>query len=239
MKYHPDPKYMQRQNQITSSMRAVLVDWLVDVHRAYRMLPETLYLTVNVLDRFLSEKIVGKSKLQLVGVTALLIASKYEEIYPPCLKSFFKLCRGAYTSDEILRMEQIMLGTLNFNITVATPYPFMERLFKVSPASSESMKLAYLLSEIALLDCNNMLNFQPSIVAASCVYMGRVMAGEEGWTDYMGHYSGYLKEDLKKCCRVLSQLVQEVYRKRSFKSSISKYSKVSNLLPNALSKIEF
>ena len=76
----PNPHYMEFQTEIQWSMRAVLMDWLVQVHGRFALLPETLFLTVNYVDRFLSAKIVSIGKLQLVGATALLIASKYEEM---------------------------------------------------------------------------------------------------------------------------------------------------------------
>lgn len=78
-------------------MRAILVDWLIEVHLKFKLLPETLYITVNVIDRFLEKQKVSKSRLQLVGVTALFIASKYEEIYPPELKDFVYITDGAYS----------------------------------------------------------------------------------------------------------------------------------------------
>jgi hypothetical protein len=59
-------------------MRAILIDWLIDVHLKFKLLPETLYITVGIIDRYLSLHTVARSKLQLVGITALFVASKYE-----------------------------------------------------------------------------------------------------------------------------------------------------------------
>ena len=77
------PTYMTQQTDINQKMRAILIDWLVEVHLKFKLYPETLYLTINLIDRFLEKKLVLRSKLQLVGVTAMLLASKYEEIYAP------------------------------------------------------------------------------------------------------------------------------------------------------------
>ena len=87
-------------------MRSILVDWLVEVHLKFKLVPETLYLTVNIIDRYLSLTSVTRPKLQLVGVTALLIASKYEEIYPPELRDLVYICDRAYSKSEILKMEE-------------------------------------------------------------------------------------------------------------------------------------
>lgn len=81
-------------------------------------MPETLYLTVNLIDRFLEAKQVTRKHLQLVGVTAMLVASKYEEIWAPEVRDFVYISDRAYTRDQILNMEKIMLNTLRFNLTV-------------------------------------------------------------------------------------------------------------------------
>ena len=86
-------------------MREILTDWLIEVHLKFKLLPETLYLTVNLIDRFLSTTQIMRNKLQLVGVTAMLIASKYEEIYPPIVNDFVYITDNAYTREEILQME--------------------------------------------------------------------------------------------------------------------------------------
>ena len=83
-------------------MRTVLVDWLIEVHLKFKLLPETLYLTVNLIDRDLALESVSRKRLQLVGVTAMLIASKYEEIYPPEIKDFVFVTDQAYNRDDVL-----------------------------------------------------------------------------------------------------------------------------------------
>ena len=83
-------------------MRTVLVDWLIEVHLKFKLLPETLYLTVNLIDRYLALESVSRKRLQLIGVTAMLIASKYEEIYPPEIKDFVFVTDQAYNRDDVL-----------------------------------------------------------------------------------------------------------------------------------------
>jgi cyclin B len=97
--------YMIKQNDINEKMRAILVDWLIEVHYKFKLLPETLFLTVNLIDRYLEKEIIHRTKLQLVGVTAMLIASKYEEIYAPEVKDFVYITDRAYQKEEILRQE--------------------------------------------------------------------------------------------------------------------------------------
>jgi len=108
---------MKRQSDITESMRAILVDWLIDVHLKFKLLNETLFLTVNILDRYLSVvSNLARSKLQLVGVASMLISTKYEEIYPPTVKDYVYITDSAYTKEEILKMESHILSALDFNI---------------------------------------------------------------------------------------------------------------------------
>ena len=95
------PGYMENQPHINERMRSILVDWLVEVHLKFKLVPETLYLTINLIDRFLQKEDVSRPKLQLVGVTSLLIASKYEEIYPPELRDLVYICDRAYTKTEV------------------------------------------------------------------------------------------------------------------------------------------
>ena len=99
----PNAHYMDNQQEIQWSMRSVLMDWLVQVHHRFSLLPETLFLCVNYIDRFLSCKIVSLAKLQLVGATAIFIAAKYEEINCPSVQEIVYMVDGGYTVDEILR----------------------------------------------------------------------------------------------------------------------------------------
>lgn len=125
------PGYMKNQPDINEKMRAILIDWLVEVHLKFKLYPETLYLTVNLIDRFLEKEIVHRQHLQLVGVTSMLIASKYEEIYAPEVRDFVYITDKAYTKDEILKMEGRMLTKIEFNVTAPSSYRFLEQFCKV------------------------------------------------------------------------------------------------------------
>jgi cyclin B len=106
----PKIGYMNNQNDINEKMRAILVDWLIEVHHKFKLLPETLFLTINLIDRYLERQVIHRTKLQLVGVTAMLIASKYEEIYAPEVRDFVYITDKAYEKDEILKQEYDLLS---------------------------------------------------------------------------------------------------------------------------------
>lgn len=95
------PGYMERQPCIDGRMRSILVDWLIEVHLKFKMVPEALYLTINLVDRYLELKEIERPNLQLLGVACLLIGSKYEEIYPPDLRDLVYICDRAYTRSDV------------------------------------------------------------------------------------------------------------------------------------------
>ena len=103
-----EANYLQKVQLVTEvkdTSRAFLVEWIIDVHRKFRLLPETLYVTVFLIDRFLSLKQIKKSQLHILGVTSLLISTKYEEIYPPDLKDLLSVSENKFLRAEVLAME--------------------------------------------------------------------------------------------------------------------------------------
>jgi len=151
-------------------MRAILVDWLVEVHAKFRLSPETLFLCVNILDRYCTIVHVKRSRLQLVGVTALLLASKYEEIHPPEVRDFVYITDRAYTRQDVLEMEQDILHELKFHLTVATAYPFLERYLQLVKASTLTKHCANYFLERTLQE-HNFLDYRPSLTAVSAVIL--------------------------------------------------------------------
>ena len=103
-----EANYLQKVQLVTEvkdTSRAFLVEWIIDVHRKFRLLPETLYVTVFLIDRFLSLKQIKKRQLHILGGTSLLISTKYEEIYPPDLKDLLSVSENKFSRAEVLAME--------------------------------------------------------------------------------------------------------------------------------------
>merc|ERR1719473_1289863 len=123
----PRHDYMDLQPDLNAKMRAILVDWLVEVAMKYKLKSETLFATVNIVDRYLEKRQVPRQQLQLVGVTGMLIAAKFEEIYPPHVKDFVYITDRAYTHQEVINMEISMLAALDFSICTPTVAHFLER----------------------------------------------------------------------------------------------------------------
>ena len=123
-----NPNYMQEQKDINEKMRIILIDWLIEVHLKFKLLPETLFLTINFIDRYLQKNQTPRDKLQLIAVSSLLIACKYEEIYPPEISSFVYITDNAYKKEDILDYELKILASLDYDVTYPTPLRFLEIL---------------------------------------------------------------------------------------------------------------
>jgi cyclin B len=196
------PVFMESQPHINERMRSILVDWLVEVHLKFKLVPETLYLTVNLIDRFLERKEVSRPKLQLVGVTSLLIASKYEEIYPPELRDLVYICDRAYTRHEILEMEEEILKTLEYQITVPSAHAFLVRFLKAAHADKKIVQLScYLLD--STLPSYQLNNYLPSQLAAAAVFIARRTVGRNSWSPTLLRYAMYCEEEIAPVARAL------------------------------------
>lgn len=186
---------MAHQTDVNAKMRAILIDWLLEVHFKFKLLPETLYLTVNIIDRYLERKPVVRTKLQLVGVTAMLVASKFEEIYPPEVKDFVFITSNAYTHDDILDMEARMLNTLRFEVTVPTAWAFLARYTKVGMLDSRTKLLAQYFVERCLQEYD-MLRFLPSLQASAALFAAMRTQGTGVWSPTLAEYTGYTEADI-------------------------------------------
>ena len=197
------PVYMnETQTHINEKMRAILVDWLVEVHMKFKLSPETLFLTVNLIDRYLERCEVLRSQLQLLGVTCLMIATKYEEIWPPAVQELVYICDNAYTRTQIIKMETQVLQTLEYQITQPSAHTFLVRYLKAGHADKEMSQLACYLLDGTLLSYS-MLEYTPSQLAAAAVFLARHASQRYPWSPTLLKYSGYLEEDIKSVARAL------------------------------------
>jgi len=229
--------YMSGQKHITSKMRAILIDWLVDVHLKFKLMPETLFLTVNMLDRFLQAKVVDCNKLQLVGVTCMLLASKYEEIYFPEIRDFVYITNNAYNRRQILKMEEVVLNVLRFNLTVPTTNCFVKRFIKAAnlDTCSKLKPMASYLGE-RMLQEYDMLAFRPSIIAATAVSMSLSFLRQKPWHATLTHYTGYNPSDLVKCKAKMTEILRTSHSHKAVakKYSSSRYERVSVYVQDCL-----
>ncbi|XP_057580975.1 G2/mitotic-specific cyclin-B2 isoform X2 [Hippopotamus amphibius kiboko] len=167
-------------SDVNGRMRAILVDWLVQVHSKFRLLQETLYMCVAIMDRFLQVQPVSRKKLQLVGITALLLASKYEEMFSPNIEDFVYITDNAYTSSQIREMETLILKELKFELGRPLPLHFLRRASKAGEVDVEQHTLAKYLMELTLVDYD-MVHYHPSKVAAAASCLSQKVLGQGKW----------------------------------------------------------
>lgn len=239
-KHLPKWNYMSKQPDITHSMRAILVDWLVEVAEEYKLQTETLYLAVSYIDRFLSYMSVQRAKLQLVGTACMFIASKYEEIYPPDVGEFVYITDDTYNKRQVLRMEHLVLKVLGFDLSTPSSHLFVSQLGEMSHSDEKTTHLAMYLNELSLMSGEDFLRYSPSLVAAASVALARHTLGSEPWPETVAMSSGIAVAELQECLLALHQVYtmaedcpQQAIREK-YKSS--KYHSVSDIPPPSISR---
>ncbi|KAI1006208.1 G2/mitotic-specific cyclin-4 [Podosphaera aphanis] len=217
----PNAHYMDLQTEIQWSMRSVLMDWLIQVHHRFSLLPETLFLCVNYVDRFLSCKIVSLGKLQLVGATAIFVAAKYEEINCPSVSEIVYMVDGGYTVEEILKAERFMLSMLQFELGWPGPMSFLRRISKADEYDLETRTLAKYFLEVTIMD-ERFVGSPPSYIAAGSHCLARLMLKRGDWSKKHVYYSGYtwtqlrpLVAMIKECCENPQKHHNAVFEKYS------------------------
>ncbi|KAA8546435.1 hypothetical protein F0562_002826 [Nyssa sinensis] len=212
-KKRPSTDFMERiQIDINASMRAILIDWLVEVAEEYRLVPETLFLTVNYIDRYLSGNILNRQRLQLLGIACMMIAAKYEEICAPQVEEFCYITDNTYLKEEVLQMESAVVNYLKFEMTAPTAKCFLRRFVRAAEGMNKvpSMQLECLASyftELSLLEYS-MLCYAPSLIAASATFLAKfiLVPSEIPWTSTLRHYTLYKSSDLCDCVKALQCL---------------------------------
>jgi len=214
----PNPNYMETQGELEWKMRGILVDWLLEVHTRFRLLPETLFLAVNIIDRFLSRKMVQLDRLQLVGVTAMFIASKYEEVLSPHVQNFRHVADDGFTEAEILSAERFILSTLDYDLSYPNPMNFLRRISKADNYDIQTRTLGKYLLEIGCLD-HRFIQHPPSLVAAASIYLSRMVLDRGDWVRSpmpspmlfanmsqdatLAHYAGYTEQEVEPVFKLM------------------------------------
>lgn len=210
VKLAPDPNYMSKQKELNLEMRIVLVDWVVQVHRRFNMLSETLFLAVNIIDRFLSKKNVSSSRFQLVGAIALFIAAKYEEVNCPTVQEVAYMTDNIYSVDDFLKAEKYVIEVLEFDMGWPGPLTFLRRILKGDNYNFKIRILTKYFLETTIMD-PNFIGSQPSWLAAGSYYLSKRMLKSEIWSDLNIYFSGFTERQLiplaerllENCCHPL------------------------------------
>jgi len=201
------PEYLANNQDVRPEHRQVLLVWISSVLVRFKLSSEVLFVATDIFDRFLSTRTIGRGRLQLLAITALFIASKYEELRFPSITDFAFVTDGNAKVDEIRRMERLVLAQIGYKLGLTSPLPFLRRFSKAAGSDSRVHTLAKYILE--LTPCfYSLLHYKPSQLAAASVYLARHMtATVPVWHSTVRHYSGYTEEALLPCARELNQLL--------------------------------
>ncbi|XP_013785797.1 G2/mitotic-specific cyclin-B3-like [Limulus polyphemus] len=202
----PVEKYLRKQPEISKSMRAILVDWMVEVQESFELNHETLYLAVKLVDHYLMNNPVPKASLQLVGATAIFIACKFDERIPPVVDEFLYICDDAYSRKELLQMEIRLLKNINFDLGIPLSYRFLRRYARCDKISMEVLTLARYILETALMDYD-LVDVKDSLLAAAALFLALKMKNITEWSPTLEYYSCYKSSDLEKLVLHLNKLI--------------------------------
>ena len=211
-----------------------MIEWVIEVHNHFSLKPETLFLTINIIDRYLGYEKVKRNKLQLIAVSALFIAGKYEEIYPPELRDYVYVCKNSFTKSDILKAEFEILRMLDFNMLTVSPYLIYQRLFLITKSSLEelygkvgniSFHIGCFFIELSLFEYK-MLKYPPSVVASSAIFATRkLMKIKPTWpTENMKNSFHYNSKEVLECSKELFNLTKK-YINSTLVNLKNKYSK--------------
>ncbi|KAM3130161.1 hypothetical protein pb186bvf_017764 [Paramecium bursaria] len=224
----------QFQNEINEKMRSILLDWIVDVHNKLKLDNQTLFLTIGIIDRVLELQQISKSQFQLYGVTALFIASKYEEVYcVPHVRDLVYVCDNAYTKEQILNTEGIIIQILNFDISHTTSYRMLNLYQETVKLDFKNFMLARYMIELSALEYSTN-QFNSNVVASAAIYLvHKIRKVHPSWSQDIINMTGLLESDIRGCAKELCTLLQNQDKKQftsiKKKYSQTKYSEVAKI----------
>ena len=216
---------ISNDSQITENSRRILINWIISVHYRFELLPETLYLTINIIDRVISQKKILLSDFQLLGVTSMLIASKYEEIYAPEIRDFIYITGKSITKNQILQMENQILSLLKFELLVVSPYTFLNQFYFLYDCKDiEVYYLSLMFIEISFFDVN-FLKHNNSLIAACLFYLAlKIKNGKSvSWSSLLKLHSGYDEKEVSSCVKEFGVFYHDFIKNSKLDSIVKKY----------------
>ena len=223
--------YMTDQKEINEQMRSILIDWLIDVHHKFHLREETLYMTVLIIDRFCTIRQISRTRLQLLGVTALMIACKHEEIDLPKIDDFIYITDNAYNKEDIIKLENDILIALNFELLYPSPIKFFEYLGVNFNFDKKLLCMGKYLMESFLVDIKYV-KYKASVISCACAYIVMKFFKMERYQESYNNKYFLLNENedlpvghgVKDCAQDICILVDNIFNS-NYMSCYKKYSK--------------
>ncbi|KAM3724498.1 Cyclin-A2 [Dirofilaria immitis] len=240
LKLYPFGDFLEFQEEICGEIRYLLVEWICDSAWEFNLSTESLHMAVSIVDRVLNVIQCPRQSLQLLGAVALLLASKFEEIYPPSMKEFARITAYTFHETEIIRMERIVFARLEYQLLAPTSWWFASRLIRMARVPRIIYYMMRYLLELALLD-HTFLDFRPSVIGAASFFLSNVI--------FKSDYLLWITEtdigldELRLPARKMLELFHEVPNKNYCsvfeKYAAEKYEQVSCLiLPDSFSELD-
>ena len=217
-------------------MRIILINWIIEVHFKFNLLSETLFISINIIDRYLSKKDINRKFLQLLGITSLFIAGKYEEIYAPSSKDLIFMTDNAYKIEEMIQMESDILNIIHFDLTYPTALRFLEIYKHYLDLDEINFYRCCYLCEICLINYN-LCSYSPSLIACICLYLNlksNIIYFKGYNEEQLFNITGYQIIDIKNSLNILINTLSKIEEPGNKfiaikkKYSLEKYMKVSN-----------
>ncbi|KAJ2919027.1 hypothetical protein MD484_g1465, partial [Candolleomyces efflorescens] len=202
----PDHNYMNHQNEINWEHRGILVDWILQVHNRFNLLSESLFLTVNLIDRFLSLRPISLNKLQLVGLACFFIATKFEETCAPSVSEIVFLSDNQYSVPEVLKAEMYILKIVEWDLRCPGPMNWLRRGSKADECDGNARTVAKYFTEIACLE-RRLVGVVPSLIAAAALWLGRLVVCKWDWTPNLEHYTTFSEEAIMPVAGIMMEYV--------------------------------
>jgi cyclin B len=228
--------YMDTQPEINEIMRAILIDWIIDVHLRFNLRQETLFLTIWLIDTYLSFAFVPRDKLQLLGITCLLISCKSHEIYYPQNNKLIEMTDNAYSKEEMLTMENEILKKLNFFIVCPNPIDFYNILSKMFNFEKKQYYLGNYFIESALVNYQ-ILKYSSSVIASSCTYLVMKYYRINGYQKLYNNFiinennpEDVIKDAAKEIYVLVDNLSKSKFKSLKKKYSLTQFENVSEIL---------
>ena len=237
---NPKPIYakIKTQKEINEQMRSILVDWIIDVHYKFGFTDETLFMTVLIIDRYITIKHISKIRFQLLGITAMLIACKHEEINLPKIDDFIYITDNAYNKDEVFIMENDILNIFNFELLYPSPIKFYEYLTLKFNFDKKKYLMGKYLMESFLVDLK-WTKYRPSVISCACAYIVMKFYKMENYQESYNKKYYNLNEndysnpkysnecDIKECAKDICYFVDNI-NKSNYLSCKNKYANENN-----------
>ena len=208
---------LQNEKYFNEKVRCLIFHWLLANNQKWKLKDETIYLAMNIMDRYISKVKISNNEYQLIAITSYFIATKYEDIYPPDLDTLLGLCKYGYTNEEVLETEYKILKELKFDILYNSSYKFLKFLFTVS--NYQDLKIFYLAQFLLELGIESIeiLSYSPCARAVSALFVAKKLMSIKGNYNSIKFYYDYDEVEINNIQKKFVAILKKIYEAKDKK----------------------